>query len=785
MIDAHAIAAAAAPATATTEGAWIVGGAVRDALLHRRSDDLDVAVAGDPERFARTLAGALGGAAFSYSERFSAWRVACQGGHVDVAPLRGATIEDDLRGRDFTINALARPLTGESAALVDPCGGLADLRARRLAPCTAGAFDDDPVRVVRLARLRYEFDLSPAPGLEAAAAAAAGALAGASPERLQHELSTLLGGRSAAVALRCLDDLGALVVALPELTACHGVTQNPYHHLDVFDHTLEALAFLPQVVAVLGGVRYLAPGNETGLAGAPALAPLAWAVLLHDVGKPAARRVDDGGRVTFFSHDRIGEGLVRDVCRRLRVSRRFEEFLADLVRQHLRLGFLVREMPLTRRALVRFRHDVEPFVFEAIALSMADRVATRGERTPPQSLARHFRIARDVFGDTPAPPRRLLDGAQVMALLGLAEGAAVGRALDVLQEEIDCGVVTTPSRPAPSARLVGARAGGSERCLSCPRSRSCVAAFRPAAGLVVDDIVVNDPVVSVQTGARSRRAARSSHRGAAPARQVPDRGAQGRSAGRAPAITGRLLLAPEPGVHAPRRSCSSRPAVSSFSTTRAASAACGRCRPQTRTCFPASDPSRSARTSRPRICRAPSRPARRRSSRSCSISVVSPEWQHLRRRGPVPGPSAPAADRRHAGPRRDRPAARRAARDRQLGIEHEGASIESFVDPSGARGAFQEILNVYGRGGEPCRMCGTAIERVELGGAVRIPAPAARHCREANDSPPADARHWLASAPRAAGARREGGRGRRPRRGRAAKRRSDVGVFGRRPAVTP
>ena len=310
----------------------------------------------------------------------------------------------------------------------------------------AGALDDDPVRVVRLARLRYELDLAPVAGLEQAARAAAGGLAAVSGERLEHELSALLGLPAAALAVGCLADLGALAVVLPEVAGVRGVSQNPYHHLDVFDHTLEALSFLPQIVAALGGERYLAPPAETGLAGASPLAPLAWAVLLHDVGKPAARRVDGDGRVTFFYHDRIGEDLARDVCRRLRMSRRFEEFLADLVRQHLRLGFLVREMPLTRRSLVRFRRAVEPFAFEAIALSLADRMATRGERTPPQSLARHFRIARDVFGDPPAPPRRLLDGDDVMTLLGLAEGAAVGRALDVLQEEIDCGQVTTTER---------------------------------------------------------------------------------------------------------------------------------------------------------------------------------------------------------------------------------------------------------------------------------------------------------------------------------------------------
>jgi tRNA nucleotidyltransferase/poly(A) polymerase len=446
MLDVHAIAAAAAPTAEASDGAWMVGGAVRDALLHRLCDDLDLVVAGDAEAFARALADELDGAVFSYSERFPAWRIACEGGHVDVAPLRGATIRDDLRARDFTVNALARPLGAPSGDLVDPCGGLADLRAGRLAACSPSALRDDPLRVVRLARLRYDLGLEPVPGLTAAAAAVAAGLATVSVERLERELTVLLGLPTAAAAVRCLSDLGALDVVLPELAACRGVTQNPYHHLDVFDHTLEALGFLPQVVAALGGERFLAPPAAAGLPGAAALAPLAWAVLLHDVGKPAARKVDADGRVTFFSHDRIGEELARGVCRRLHLSRRFEQYLAVLVRQHLRLGFLVREMPLTRRALVRFRRDVEPYVFEAIVLSLTDRVATRGERTPARSLARHFRIARDVFGDAPADRPSLLRGDEVMDLLGLGEGATVGRALAALREEADCGLVTTPEQ---------------------------------------------------------------------------------------------------------------------------------------------------------------------------------------------------------------------------------------------------------------------------------------------------------------------------------------------------
>jgi len=442
VVDARAVAAVVARALCAGERAWLVGGTVRDSLLHVMSADVDLAVAGDCDRLARALADELGGTPFAFSERFVAWRVTLEEGCVDLAPLRAATIEEDLAGRDFTVNAMARPVEGGD--LVDPLGGLSDLRASRLRLCAPGALDDDPVRVLRLARLACAFDLEPDEGAEGAARAAAGGLAAAPGERVQHELSALLALPAAARAVRRLEDLGALAAILPELARCRGVSQNPYHHLDVLDHTLEALEFLPQVVIMLGGERFLTPPDDCGLPGVAPLVPLAWAALVHDIGKPDVRDVAADGRITFWHHDELGAGMVAAVGERLRLSRRFCEYLARLVRRHLRLGFLVRETPLSKRALVRYRNTVEPFVFEAIALSLADRLATRGERTPPEALARHFRIARDVFGDTPpAPRRRLLSGDEVMEVLGLESGPAVGAALVALQEEIDVGEVTT------------------------------------------------------------------------------------------------------------------------------------------------------------------------------------------------------------------------------------------------------------------------------------------------------------------------------------------------------
>jgi hypothetical protein len=171
---------------------------------------------------------------------------------------------------------------------------------------------------------------------------------------------------------------------------------------------------------------------------------VSWAVLLHDIGKPAARRVDEDGRVLFWHHDEIGRQMAAVIASRLRMSNRFAAYLGTLIRQHLRLGFLVREQPLTRRALARYRRDVSPWVFESVVVSLCDRLATRGEKTSLVSMARHYRVARSVWtavGKAPVP--QVLGGHEVMELLGLEPGVAVGQALDALDEEVEAGEVST------------------------------------------------------------------------------------------------------------------------------------------------------------------------------------------------------------------------------------------------------------------------------------------------------------------------------------------------------
>lgn len=470
MLEAARVSSVVAGCLSPGEEAWLVGGAVRDGLARRPSKDLDYAVRGDAGRLARRLADVLGGPCFTFSELFSTHRVILPGGVVDVAPLRGPTLEDDLRARDFTVDAMALPArAGDPGGRVgiggpiDPLGGRADLAAGRLRDCSESALRDDPARVVRLARLCAALDLRPVAGLVERARAAAPGLAGVSGERIANEMTAALGLPAAVPAVRLLDVCGGLDIVLPELATLKGCGQNPYHHLDVFEHTMEALSHLPQVVEQLGGERFLTPPAACGLAGAPVLAPLAWAVMLHDIGKPVVRRVDEEGRIIFWHHDEVGATMTRDIVRRLGMSRLFSRYLGVLVLNHLRLGFLVRERPLTRRALIRCRRAVEPFVFESVVLSLTDRLATRGEKTSAASMARHYRLARQAWLEVPkdAPPLPL-DGHGVMALLGVSAGPRVGDALAALRDEVDAGVVRDAQQARAFVREWASRTSGDD-----------------------------------------------------------------------------------------------------------------------------------------------------------------------------------------------------------------------------------------------------------------------------------------------------------------------------------
>jgi tRNA nucleotidyltransferase/poly(A) polymerase len=446
------------------EPAWLVGGAVRDRLLGRDTDDVDLALEGDPRGAARRIAKASGGASFQLSHEFGGWRAVGPGHawHVDLLPLRDGDLQADLAARDFTVNAMAEPLAG--GEVVDPHGGAADLAARRLRMVSEDALRDDPLRTLRAVRFAVElgFEIEPATG--AAVREHAPAIDAVSPERVFAELKRVVAAPRVRDGLALMEETGLLAAVLPELEALRGVEQSAYHHADVLGHTLEVL---DAVVAMEADPEAVGLGGELAAPVAALLAePLAdeltrgtgqrFAALLHDAAKPQTRRELPGGRVTFVGHDSEGAELARGVLRRLRASERLAGYVAALTRHHLALGFLVHERPLSRRAIWRYLAATEPYSADVTLLTVADRLATRGRKAEP-AIAAHLELAREVLEHAFAlrdagPQAALVPGDELAAELGIRPGPRLGELLRILAEDRYAGEIGTREEAVARAR---------------------------------------------------------------------------------------------------------------------------------------------------------------------------------------------------------------------------------------------------------------------------------------------------------------------------------------------
>jgi putative nucleotidyltransferase with HDIG domain len=452
---------AAAPVVEATRAAlrdmdpaWIVGGAVRDAILGREVADLDLAVAGDPGAAARAIAKEIGEHAFELSAEFGTWRVAASGHgwQIDVTALRGGSIEADLAGRDFTIGAVAVLLTGGEP--IDPYAGLTDLAEKRLCAVGEASFTADPLRLLRAARLAAEMDLRIEERTLTLARAAASHAADPAGERQLAELRQLLGGPDPLRGLRLLDELELTPVALPELAGLQGVEQGPNHHLDVYDHTIAVLEHTLEIERDLERFAGERAAEVEALLEEPLAdeinrrTALRFGALFHDIAKPQTRAERDGF-VGFRGHDEVGAEVIGGICKRLRASRRLTRHLQGLALYHLRLGFLIPEMPLSPRRVHAYLRATEPVAVDVTLLTVADRLSARGKGpiASPEMVAAHLQLAREMIAAAldwrrDGPPEPLLRGDEVSAELDIEPGPELGSALAELEAAQYAGEIT-------------------------------------------------------------------------------------------------------------------------------------------------------------------------------------------------------------------------------------------------------------------------------------------------------------------------------------------------------
>jgi poly(A) polymerase len=397
---------------------WIVGGYVRDKLLGRPHPNPDVVVEGGDalklaERFAE-LAGAEPPVTF---ERYGTAQVSLPGHLVEFVTARAesyardsrkpdvrpASLEEDLRRRDFTINTLLMDLDGK---VHDLLGGRKDLEARLLRTPTdpLRTFADDPLRMLRAVRFASELGFELAPDLLPAMREMKSRLAPpvVSVERAADELRRMLTSERPRLALELLDAGGLLEVILPEVAACKGVPQTGYHTHDVYGHTLLVVERVPRDLVVR------------------------LAALFHDVGKPSTATPDGG----FTGHDVVGAEMARSALERLRFPQREIEAVVKLVRLHLRPVYYRSEW--TDGAVRRLARDAGDLIEPLMALARAD-VAASAYPEPEKLDELQDRIDA-VLQERPSRLAPLVTGGDVMRVLGLGPGPEVGRIKQRLQE---------------------------------------------------------------------------------------------------------------------------------------------------------------------------------------------------------------------------------------------------------------------------------------------------------------------------------------------------------------
>jgi len=451
---------------------YLVGGCVRNTLLARDTVDIDIAVEADALEVAPRVATALGGKYVLLDEVNRIGRVilAIEGAtegqwKLDFTTVRG-NIEQDLAQRDFTIDAIAVNL-GELAEdytaiqLIDPFDGWGDLHRGVIRAVSPTAFESDAVRLLRAVRLAGELGFSLDTQTEALIQRYCNLIASVAGERIREELLRLLAIPQSKL-LPYLDELGLLTAMIPELNQLKGVKQPKEHFWDVFNHSIKTVVAVDFLLRQ-GGWEY---GSEEVLAVVPWSAALAHyfelevssgstrrsllklAALLHDIAKPQAKAIDEGGRMRFLGHAKEGAAIAVNILERLRFSGKEVRLVEAMVRYHLRPGQMgLNELP-SRRAIYRYFRDTGEAGFDVLFLSLADHLATRGPRLNPAQWQEHAQMVEYVLsqhfqeGSLVVPPK-LVDGHDLINIFGMSPGPRIGQLLEAVREAQAAGELTS------------------------------------------------------------------------------------------------------------------------------------------------------------------------------------------------------------------------------------------------------------------------------------------------------------------------------------------------------
>jgi poly(A) polymerase len=460
---------------------YLVGGAVRDMLRNRLSHDLDFALPSNGIALARRVANTLDADFMILDAERDTGRVIVTEEDstrtfLDFATYRGsATLESDLRARDFTMNAIAFDV--HNATIIDPLNGASDLRAKLIRACSSATFTDDPIRILRAIRQAAAFEFKIDIATRKTMKDAVSLLPRISPERQRDEVFKILEGPRPDASMRALEMLGVFPYLMPELSAMKGVTQSQPHIYDVWEHTLSVLQHLEGIFSALRGGYSAEETNDmfTGLltlrlgryreqfaahfaqslnTDRSVRAALFFAALYHDVEKPSSKSIDEAGQIHFYGHDAKGAETAAERARSFNLSNDEVERIHTIIFHHMRfLSFTLRleqenEGP-SRKAIYRFFRDTGGAGVDLVLHALADLRGMADHTLTQEVWQRALDVARALLEnywekpeETVAPPR-LLNGDDLMRELNLQPGRIIGQLLEAIREAQATGQIST------------------------------------------------------------------------------------------------------------------------------------------------------------------------------------------------------------------------------------------------------------------------------------------------------------------------------------------------------
>ncbi len=468
---------------------YLVGGAVRDAIMGKSSKDLDFVVPTDAIELAFRVGDHLNVPAFVMDRERDIGRVVLSARRMtlDFARVRGPNIDADLRARDFTINALALPAEPvTSLKIIDVVGGVSDIQSRLIRYTHELSIVEDPVRAMRGIRLAAQLNFDITDETEIAIRRAAPLLAQISRERIRDELIKLLSVEVPGRAISKLYETGLLEHTIPKLALLKNVDQSVPHHEDAFAHTCRVLTSLSNLVTTILSEktgknpwieeirRHLASysadlaihlnrdvgGSLTGTD------VLRIAALFHDIGKAETGAVDErSGRIRFHRHEQIGAEVSQRAMTSLRFSNEAIAHVKQVIAAHMRPLWLSQIPKVSRRAIYRFNRDTGEAGVDVCLLALADELSLyssdrQAKEVEPRMLDL-LKVVEGLIGNyfrrfqESVRPKPLLNGRDLMNVFGLREGREIGRLLRIIEEAQAIGQISSRDEALALAKKHG------------------------------------------------------------------------------------------------------------------------------------------------------------------------------------------------------------------------------------------------------------------------------------------------------------------------------------------